>query len=81
VGEIISVTMLNIKNIPKLNRIMFLWSIQDVHGADFKKHWPGSDMILVSYWSRAGEVPVSAVHAMYFASCFTTVSVIALNSY
>jgi hypothetical protein len=40
-----------------------VWSVQDVYGASINKHCPGSDIILASYWSRAGEVPFRAVHA------------------
>jgi hypothetical protein len=36
---------------------------------------------LASYWSRAGKVTLSAVHAVYFASRLTTVSLIPLSSY
>jgi hypothetical protein len=30
--------------------------IQDVHGVDINKHWPETDIILASYWMKAGEV-------------------------
>jgi hypothetical protein len=32
--------------------------------ADINKHWPGSDIALASYWTRAAKVPLSAVHAL-----------------
>jgi hypothetical protein len=39
--------------------------IQDVCGADINKHWPGSDIILASNWTKALEVPLSVVHPMF----------------
>jgi hypothetical protein len=38
--------------------------IQDKHGADINKHWPGSDIILASYWKMSWEVHLSAIHAI-----------------
>jgi hypothetical protein len=46
-----------------------------------QEHWPGSNIIPAYYWSRAGEVPLSAVHSMYFASCLTAVTSTQLSSY
>lgn len=41
-----------------------LYCVCDIYGEDINKQLPGSDIVLASYWTRVGEVPLSAVGAM-----------------
>jgi hypothetical protein len=52
-----------------------------MHGVDINKPSPESDIVLASHWSTAGEEPVSAVQATYFALHPTSVSLTSLSSY
>jgi hypothetical protein len=38
--------------------------IQEVYGAHINRYQTGSHILLASYWTMAGEVPVSTDHAI-----------------
>jgi hypothetical protein len=44
---------------------LYIQCIQDVYEADINKHWSRNVIILASYWTRAGEIHLNAVYAMF----------------
>jgi hypothetical protein len=57
-----------------LDKLILEKSIQDVYGADINRHCPGNDIILASYWTRTGEVPLCAV-----TPCYCNITIISLD--
>jgi hypothetical protein len=49
-----------------IHEFIVLWYIQDVYEADINRHLPGSNIILASYLSGAGEVHLITANTMYF---------------